>query len=47
MKPVKKEELKNILLIIQSEDPYCGVEGEKEALSELIEYLEERGIKVK
>jgi hypothetical protein len=46
MKPVKKEELKDILFTIQSEDPYCGVEGEDEALSELIKYLEERGIKV-
>jgi len=44
MKPVKKEELKDILFLIKSEDPYCGLEGEEEALTELIKYLEERGI---
>ena len=46
MKPVKREELKEILLTIQSEDPYCGIEGGDEALSELIKYLEDRDIKV-
>lgn len=46
MKTVKREELKDILFLIKSEDPYCGVDGEEEALSELIKYLEERGIKV-
>jgi hypothetical protein len=46
MKTVKKEELKEILFLITSEDPFCGLEGEEEALSELIKYLEERGINV-
>lgn len=40
------EKLKSILGLITSEDPYCGVEGEDNALSQLIIYLEENNIMV-
>lgn len=46
MATVKKDKLHEILLQIVSEDPYCGIEGEDEALTELIKYLEENDIKV-
>ncbi|MFA5207321.1 MAG: hypothetical protein WC428_01575 [Candidatus Paceibacterota bacterium] len=47
MKTLKKEKLNEILDLIVSEDPYCGVDGQEEALSKLIEYLNENDIEVK
>lgn len=46
MKILKKEKLKEILDLIVSEDPFCGIEGYDEALSKLIEYLNENDIDV-
>jgi hypothetical protein len=46
MKTLKKEKLIEILRNIVSEDPFCGIEGEDKALSELTEYLEENDIEV-
>ena len=47
MKTLKKEKLNKILDLIVSEDPYCGVDGQEEALLKLIEYLNENDIEVK
>ena len=46
MKALKKEKLDEILDIIVSEDPFCGLDGREEAMTKLVEYLGENDITV-
>jgi len=44
---LEKEKLTEILDLIESEDPYCGLERKDEALIKLIAYLNKNNIEVK